>query len=80
VYSNTTRAWITSCGGDGSTRAKEDAVELDVDFLLVLDMVDALDDRLEPPVMRLDPEQVAGIYKTGYSFAIRGFLCIWSSP
>lgn len=62
---------MTSGGGDGSTRAKEDGVELDVDFVLVLDMVDALDERVEPPVMRLDPEQVAGIYKTRSSFSIR---------
>ena len=53
---------MTSGGGDDSTRAKEDGVGLDIEFLLVLDMVDALDESIEPPEMRLDPVQVAGIY------------------
>ena len=34
---------------------------LDTDFLLVFEVVDALGERVEPPVTRLDPVQVAGI-------------------
>jgi hypothetical protein len=44
---------------------------VDVDLVLVLDMVDALDESVEPPVTRLDPVQVAGIYGTRFSLAIR---------
>ena len=63
---------MTSGGGDGSTRAKEDGVGLDTDFVLVfLDMVDALDESVEPPVTRLDPVQVAGIYGTRFNSTIK---------
>ena len=61
---------MISSGGDGSARAKEDGVGLDADFVLVLDIVDALDESVEPPVTRLDPVQVAGIYGTRFSLAI----------
>jgi len=39
-------------------------VGLDADFVLVFDMVDALDGSVEPPATRLDPVQVAGIFGT----------------
>ena len=73
---------MTSGGGDGSTRAKEDGVGLDADFVLVLDMldapdemdtldeVDALDESVEPPVTCLDPVQVAGTYGTRFNHTI----------
>ena len=68
-------------GGGGSTRAKEDGVGLVMDFvvLLFLDMVDALDESVEPPVMRLEPVQVAGTYETRFGLAVRGCLRSWSS-
>ena len=62
---------MTSGGGGDSTRAKEDGVGIDPDFVLVLDMVDALDESDEPLVTRLDPVQVAGIYETRFNSAIR---------
>lgn len=62
---------MASGDGGGSTRAKEDGVGLDADFVLVLDIVDALDERVEPPVMRLDLVQVAGIYGTRFSSTIK---------
>ena len=62
---------MTSGGGDRSTRAKEDGVGTDPDFVLVLDDVDALDESVEPPVMRLDPVQVAGIYESKFNCTIR---------
>jgi len=62
---------MTSGGGDRSTRAKEDGVGMDPDFVLVLDDVDALDESVEPPVTRLDPVQVAGIYGSGFNSITR---------
>lgn len=71
VYSNTTRARTASGDGGGSTRAKEEGVGSDLDFVLVLDMVDALGESVEPPATRFDPVQVAGIYGTRSNPAIR---------
>jgi hypothetical protein len=62
---------MTSGGGDGSTRAKEDGVGLDIDPLYLLDVVDALDESVDPPVTRLDPVQVAGIYGTRFNSTIK---------
>ena len=63
---------MTSGGGDGSARAKEDGVGVGAVFALVLfDMTDALDESVEPPATRLDPVQVAGTYGTKFSPAIR---------
>jgi len=46
-------------------------VGTDPDFVLVLDDVDALDESVEPPVTRLDPVQVAGIYGGRLNSTIR---------
>ena len=72
MYSNTTRACVTSGGGDGSARAKEEGVGVDGVFTLVLlDIMDVLDESVEPPATRFDPVQVAGTYGTEFSHANR---------
>jgi hypothetical protein len=62
---------MTSGGGDGPARAKEDGVGLDIDPVLLLDVVDALDESVDPPVTRFDPVQVAGIYGTRFNSTIK---------